>query len=47
MLELADEDPTIRRMCVGEIERLEHLFDDLELKSLLNGPTISRRRCEH
>src|SRR5262245_39076093 len=33
MLELADEDPTYLPDVRSEIERLEHVFDDLELKS--------------
>lgn len=38
MLEMAEEDPEIESEVVGEIERLEETLEDLELKSLLNGP---------
>jgi peptide chain release factor 2 len=38
MLEMAEEDPSFADEVKTEIERLEHLLDDLELKALLNGP---------
>lgn len=36
--EMADEDPSIEGDVREEIERLEKILSDLELKSLLNGP---------
>jgi peptide chain release factor 2 len=38
MLEMAEEDDSIAAEVRQEIERLETVLDDLELKSLLNGP---------
>ncbi len=38
LFEMAEEDPEIAGDLKGEIKRLETLIDDLELKSLLNGP---------
>ena len=38
LLEMAAEDPSIESELAGEIAGLEKLLDDLELKSLLNGP---------
>lgn len=38
LIEMADEDPSIESELTGEITGLEKLLDDLELKSLLNGP---------
>ncbi len=38
MLELAAGDETFAAEVRGEIERLEHALDELELKALLNGP---------
>ncbi len=38
LLEMADEDPEIADEVVSEIKRLETSLEDLELKSLLNGP---------
>ena len=37
MMEMADEDPSFAADVVKEVESLETLLDDLELKSLLNG----------
>ncbi len=36
--EMADEDPSFAEEVVKEVSRLERLVEDLELKSLLNGP---------
>lgn len=38
LMEMADEDPSIESELAGEIAGLEKQLDDLELKSLLNGP---------
>jgi peptide chain release factor 2 len=38
MLELADEDPSFAGEVALEVERLERILKELELKSLLNGP---------
>lgn len=38
LLELAEEDPALEPDVVGEIERIERELEELELKSLLNGP---------
>ena len=38
LLEMAEEDGDLEIEVRGEIESLERLLDDLELKSLLNGP---------
>lgn len=38
LLEMADEDPDLAAEVRGEIERLEQVLDDLEMKALLNGP---------
>lgn len=38
LVEMAEEDPEIESEIVGEINRLEKVLDDLELKSLLDGP---------
>jgi peptide chain release factor 2 len=38
LLEMAEEDPSVAAEVAGEIDRLENILADLELKSLLNGP---------
>jgi peptide chain release factor 2 len=38
MIEMADEDESFAAEVPGEIERLEALLDDLEIKALLDGP---------
>ena len=38
LLEMAAEDPEIEAEVAGELKRLEASLEDLELKSLLNGP---------
>lgn len=38
LLEMVDEDPTFAAEVPAEVERLEGVLDDLELKALLNGP---------
>jgi len=38
MIELAEEDDSFAAEVKGEVERLEHALDELELKSLLSGP---------
>jgi peptide chain release factor 2 len=38
MLEMANEDDSLAAEIKGEIERLEVVLDELELKALLNGP---------
>ena len=38
LLEMGEEDESIQGEVVAEIERLEKLLDELELKSLLDGP---------
>ena len=38
LIEMGEEDPTIENEIVGEVKSLEQLLDELELKSLLNGP---------
>lgn len=38
LIELADEDPEMADEVLGEIQRLERILADLELKALLNGP---------
>lgn len=38
LLELAESDPDSAGEIIAEIERLERLLDDLELRSLLDGP---------
>lgn len=38
LLEMAAEDPEIEAEVAGELRRLESSLEDLELKSLLNGP---------
>lgn len=38
LLEMAAEDPDIETEVAGELRRLESSLEDLELKSLLNGP---------
>lgn len=38
LLEMAAEDPDIEAEVAGELRRLESSLEDLELKSLLNGP---------
>ena len=38
LLEMADEDAETEAEVISEIDRLEKLVEDLELKSLLNGP---------
>lgn len=41
LLEMADEDPSVVEEVATEVERLEGVLDDLELKALLNGPNDS------
>ena len=41
LLEMADEDPSVVEEVATEVERLESVLDDLELKALLNGPNDS------
>jgi len=41
LLEIAEEDPEMEAEVKAEIERLEKILDDLELKALLNGPNDS------
>ena len=38
LLEMGEEDPSIASEIAGEIDSLEQRLEDLELKSLLNGP---------
>lgn len=38
MIEMADEDPSFGEEVPGELDRLEALLDDLEVKALLDGP---------
>ena len=38
LFEMAEEDPSITGELTPELERLEGILDDLELKALLNGP---------
>ncbi|MBN1589785.1 MAG: PCRF domain-containing protein, partial [Pirellulales bacterium] len=38
MVEMADEDETFAAEVPGELDRLETLLDELEVKALLNGP---------
>ncbi|MCA9174445.1 MAG: peptide chain release factor 2 [Planctomycetales bacterium] len=38
LLEMADEDASLEREVVAEIERLESTLEELELKALLSGP---------
>ncbi|MGV3483105.1 MAG: peptide chain release factor 2 [Planctomycetaceae bacterium] len=38
LIEMADEDPSMTEEVRGEIEKMEALLSDLELKALLNGP---------
>ncbi len=38
LFEMADEDESIAEEVTTEVERLEDVLDDLELKALLNGP---------
>ena len=38
LFEMGEEDPSIESEVASEIKNLEELLDDLELKSLLNGP---------
>jgi peptide chain release factor 2 len=38
MIELAEEDESVAQEVTQEVHRLEHLVDNLELRSLLNGP---------
>lgn len=38
LLEMAEEEPALEPEVATEIERLEKVLDELELKSLLNGP---------
>jgi peptide chain release factor 2 len=42
LLEMAEEDPALGAELVAEIERLEKLVGDLELKGLLSGPFDSK-----
>ncbi|WP_345685297.1 peptide chain release factor 2 [Novipirellula caenicola] len=41
LFEMAEEDESIAEEVAAEIERLEKILDDLELKALLNGPNDS------
>lgn len=41
LFEMADEDDSIVDEVTAEVDRLENILDDLELKSLLNGPNDS------
>lgn len=41
LLEMAGEDPSVAGEVATEVERLESVLDDLELKALLNGPNDS------
>ena len=41
LLEMAEEDPSVAGEVATEVERLEGVLDDLELKALLNGPNDS------
>ncbi len=41
LMEMADEDSSVAGEVIAEIERLERVLDDLELKALLNGPNDS------
>lgn len=41
LMEMADEDESMAAEFVAELERLETILDDLELKALLNGPNDS------
>ncbi|WP_390895552.1 peptide chain release factor 2 [Stieleria tagensis] len=38
LMEMADEDESIAEEVAGELERLENILDELELKALLSGP---------
>jgi peptide chain release factor 2 len=38
LFEMAEEDPSIEGEVTSEVNRLESILDDLELKALLNGP---------
>lgn len=38
MIEMADEDPSFANEVPGELDRLETLLEDLEIKALLDGP---------
>lgn len=38
LFEMADEDSSVAPEVVAELDRLEQILDDLELKALLNGP---------
>lgn len=38
LFEMADEDPSVAAEVTAELDRLENVLDDLELKALLNGP---------
>ena len=38
LLEMAEEDASLAEEFVGELDRAEKILEDLELKSLLNGP---------
>ena len=41
MLEMAEEDPSLAADVTGEIERVENVLEELELRALLNGPQDS------
>lgn len=41
LFEMAEEDESVVEEVAGEIERLEKMLDDLELKALLSGPNDS------
>ena len=38
LLEMAEEDESVAGEVVGEVDRLEQILEELELKALLNGP---------
>jgi len=42
LLEMAEEDPSLEGEVTGEVDRLESLVNELELKGLLNGPFDSK-----
>jgi peptide chain release factor 2 len=41
LFEMADEDPSVASEVTAELDRLEDVLDELELKALLNGPNDS------
>lgn len=38
LLEMGEEDPTLAAEVIAEVDRLEKILDDLELRALLSGP---------